>query len=58
MRIVLLMGFLAVLAFNLSAQTTRNKNLKTAERAFSAWEKGESSGDYTDFKTRATLIAL
>jgi len=50
MRIVLLTGFLAVFAFTLTAQTTRNKNLKIAERAFAAWEKGENSGDYADFK--------
>ena len=50
MRIVLLTGILTVLVLNVSARSTRTKNLKVAERAFAAWEKGENSGDYADFK--------
>ncbi len=51
MRLTILLTIMILFSTGIIAQEKTNKNMKTAKQAFAAWEKGENSGDYSDFKT-------
>ena len=50
MRLTFLLTVMLLFSANLIAREKTNKNMKIAKQAFAAWEKGENSGDYGDFK--------
>lgn len=50
MRLTLLLTIMILFSTSPIAREKTNKNMKIAKQAFAAWEKGENSGDYSDFK--------
>lgn len=50
MRLSILLTVMILFSNGIIAQEKTNKNMKIAKQAFAAWENGENSGDYSDFK--------
>ncbi len=50
MRLIIFLTIMILFSTGIIAQEKSNKNMKSAKQAFAAWEKGENSGDYSDFK--------